>query len=269
MDYQTIPAAADAAPAAPRLTMRLVLREVAGRLFDVESGWLRTARELTLGPGPMIRRYVQGHRKVYANPFGYLVAATDYEVIPVIEKLLDEGADVNMTLQRTALHAAAENGNLEIVGLLIGHGADVNLKDIHGRVPMFVALVEDQPEIARRLVEAETDASISAADGSTLLMAALRAEDVKLVRWALDHGADVNATRPAKDHATALMIAAGDGNLEMVDLLLTRGADPDVANHEGETALDLAKGREVEDLLRARTVRAPSSPPAVAETDDG
>jgi len=198
-----------------------------------------------------------------------VVTATDYEVIPVIEKLLDEGADVNMTLQRTALHAAAEKGNLEIVELLIGQGADVNLKDIHGRVPMFVALVEDRPEVARRLAEAETDASICAADGSTLVMAAVRAGDVELVRWALDHGADVNAARPTKNHATALMMAAGYGNLEIVNLLLARGADPDAANHKGKTALDLAKGQEVKDLLRTPAVRPPSSPPEVAETDPG
>ena len=410
--------------------MGLVLREMAGRFFDVDKGWLRTVRELTLGPGAMIRRYVQGHRKVYANPFAYLmvgtavnimvqkmvgfqermvatartntldsplqmefvnrftdlisqnalyvsigilvplalltrllfrrsgynlpecfvfalysvghlallgfvlvplymllppsaaiqgtvgmtvavlytvyaargffsggfvavaiktcaayvmayfvfmlvmmvcivayiiivlvptssgqawdlVAATDYEVAPVIEKLLDDGADVNMTLQRTAMHAAAENGNLEIVELLIQRGANVNLQDIHGRVPMFVALAEHQPEVARRLAEADTDPSALTVDGSTLLMAAARAEDIELVRWALDHGTDVNAIRPEENNATAMIIAARKGNPEIVSLLLARGADPDAVNHNGKTALDLAKGKQVKELLRA------------------
>jgi hypothetical protein len=446
MDNQTAPALPDATPAAPRLTMRLVLREIAERFFDMDRGWLRTARELTLGPGAMIRRYVQGDRKVYANPFAYLVVgtavsimvqkvvgfqermiattsgstvdsplqmefanrftelisqnalyvsigilvplallarlffrrsgynlaecfvfalysvghlallglvlvpsymllppsaalqgivgltvaviytvyaaqgffgggfigvaikasvayvmafliffvvmmvlvlayvitilvptasgedwdlvtATDYEAIPVIEKLLDDGVDVNMTLQRTALHAAAANGNLEIVELLIGRGADVNLQDIHGRVPMLVALAEHQPEVAMRLAEADTDPSVRAADGSTLLMAAARAEDVALVQWALDHGADVNAVRPKKKNATALIIAARKGNPEILELLLARGADPNVANDEGQTALDLAKGQEVKELLRALAAREPSSPPAVTEPE--
>ncbi|MBD3850861.1 MAG: ankyrin repeat domain-containing protein, partial [Acidobacteria bacterium] len=437
MNDNTTPAVTDASPEAPRLTMALVLREIVERFFDVDKGWLRTARDLTLGPGAMIRRYVQGHRKVYANPFAYLVVgtavnimtqkvvgfqermvatasgnvtdsplqsefinrftelisqnalyvsigivvplallvrlffrrsgynlaecfvfalysvghlsllgfvllplymllppsaaiqgivgitvaiiytvyvakgffsggffgvaiktcvayliayltffivmmvcvityifivlvptssgvewdlvnATDYESIPVIEKLLDEGADIDMTLQRTALHAAAANGNLEIVDLLIERGADVNLKDIHGRVPMFVALAEHQPEVAARLAEADTNPNVRTVDGSTLLMAAVRAEEVQLVQWALDHGTDVNAIRPEKNNATALILAARKGNAEIVSLLLAAGADPDVANHEGETALDIAKGKDVKELLRTTAERPPS-----------
>jgi ankyrin repeat protein len=439
MDHQIEIAGADAAPAAPRLTLRLMLRDAVERLFDVERGWLRTARELTLGPGAMIRRYVDGHRKVYTNPFAYLVVgsavsiivqktvgfqermvstarasttesplqmefvnrftelvfqnglyltfgmlvpmallarlffrksgynlaecfvfalysgghlallgvflvplymllppstwmqgavglavaiiysvyaargffsgnlvtvafkiclayivayflflivmmvcvavyvivvmlptssgvdwdlvtATEYEAIPVIEKLLDEGADIDMTLKRTALHAAAELGNLEIVELLIRRGADLDLKDIHGRVPMFVAAVNHHPEVATRLAEAGTDPSVLTTDGSTLLMAAVRIENVELARWALDHGVDVNAARPKKNHATALMMAAGSGNADMVELLLSRGADPRATNHEGETALELAKGKEVRELLRESADRAPPGP---------
>ena len=146
-----------------------------------------------------------------------LITATDYELVPVVEKLLDEGADVDSTLRRTSLHAAAANGNLEILELLIDRGADVNLQDIHGRVPLFVALAEHQIEAARRLSEADTDAGVRTSDGSTLLMEAVRAEDDGLVRWALDGGVDVNAIRPEKNHATALMIAARKGNSRSCD----------------------------------------------------
>jgi ankyrin repeat protein len=187
-------------------------------------------------------------------------------VIPVIEKLLEEGADINATSQRTALHVAAENGNLEIVELLIERGADVNVRDIHGRTPLVVAIAEHQQEIAERLAHEETDVSVRANDGSTLLMAAVRAEDVELVRWAIDRGTDLDAVRPKKNHATALMMAAGMGNPEIVQLLLTSGADPAVTNHEGKTALDLAKGDEVRELLQAALAERATSP-EIAEID--
>lgn len=67
--------------APPRLTMRYLLREVAERFFNVEKGWLRTFRELTTGPGAMIRRYVEGDRKTYANPLSYLVIATAVSLV--------------------------------------------------------------------------------------------------------------------------------------------------------------------------------------------
>jgi ankyrin repeat protein len=428
--------------------MRLVLHEMVERFFDLEKGWLRTVRDLTFGPGSMMSRYVQGHRRDYANPFAYLVfgtavsivvqkavgfqertiatartstiesplqmefvnrftelmmqnglyvsvgillplallirvffrksgynlaeclvfalytvghlallgvvlvplymllppspaiqgtigmtvaviytayatrgffsgsfvlnafkacvadviaylifflvmmilvflyilavmvptssgvdwdlvTATDYEVIPVIENLLDEGADANMTQQRTALHAAAERGNLEIVELLIGRGADVNLQDIHGRIPMFVALANRQTEVATRLAHEEFDVHVRTHDGSTLLMAAARAEDVDLVRWGLDHGIDIDAARPKKNHATALMIAAAKSNPEIVELLLARGANPDLTNHEDRKALDLAKGGEVKQLLRSADAnQAPNRPDTAAQSGE-
>jgi hypothetical protein len=447
MEQQITTAMLDTAPEAPRLTMRLVLHQMVERFFDIEQGWLRTVLELTLGPGPMIRRYVGGHRKVYANPFAYLllgtaasfiiqrvvgfqdrmittasarttesplqmefvnrftelmlqnglylsigvllpfalllrlffgksgynlaeclvfalytvghlallgiilvpllmllppstlvqgavgisiatvyvayatrgffsgsfvviaiktgvayamaylvffivmmilvlayiltvmvprssgvdwdlVTAVDYGAGPVIEMLLDEGADIDMTRQRTALHAAVENEDPEIVELLIERGADLNLKDIHGRIPMYVALANHQSGIARRLAEEDFDVHARTNDGSTLLMAAARAEDVDLVRWALDHDIEVDAIRPKKNHATALMIAAGKGNPEIVELLLARGADPDLTNHEDRKALDLAKGGKVKELLRAASEnQVPSGPDTAARVD--
>jgi ankyrin repeat protein len=99
-------------------------------------------------------------------------------------------------------------------------------------------------------------------------MAAARAEDVDLVRWALDRGIDIEAIRPEKDHATALMIAAAKGNLEIVELLLARGADPAISNHEDRTALDLAKGADVKEMLQAASAnREPASPESALSAD--
>ena len=84
-------------------------------------------------------------------------------------------------------------------------------------------------------------------------MAAARGEDLDLARWLLDNGAPVNAVRPEGEHITALMLAADKSSEAMVELLLEHGADPLVANEDGETALDMADSDAIADILRAAT----------------
>jgi ankyrin repeat protein len=54
----------------------------------------------------------------------------------------------------------------------------------------------------------------------------------------LDAGADPNRADP--HGTTPLMMAAGYGYTDMVQILLRRGADPKMRNRDGATALDLA-----------------------------
>jgi ankyrin repeat protein len=53
---------------------------------------------------------------------------------------------------------------------------------------------------------------------------------VEAARLALDAGADVNAFLPIHHHSTPLHQAAIDDNLELIDLLLARGARTDIAD---------------------------------------
>src|SRR5712691_8686627 len=54
----------------------------------------------------------------------------------------------------------------------------------------------------------------------------------------LERGADINRGGP--EGMTPLMMAAGYGNDDMVDLLLRHGADPHLRTKDGTTALDFA-----------------------------
>lgn len=58
--------------AAPLATPR-VLREGLGKLLDADNAWWTTLRELSLRPGPTVRRYVAGERKRFVNPLLYLL----------------------------------------------------------------------------------------------------------------------------------------------------------------------------------------------------
>ncbi|KAM6986089.1 uncharacterized protein ankrd50l [Aplochiton taeniatus] len=76
-----------------------------------------------------------------------------------------------------------------------------------------------------------------AGGGSTIVRRALGRQDS--VRVLLDSGVSVNRTDPA-DGRTLLASAAHSGSADIVDLLLSRGADPLLSDHQGQTPLTLA-----------------------------
>ncbi|XP_028971649.2 ankyrin repeat domain-containing protein 50 [Esox lucius] len=76
-----------------------------------------------------------------------------------------------------------------------------------------------------------------AGGGGTLLRRALERKESLTVL--LDSGVSVNRTDP-KDGRTLLASAAHAGSDEVVQLLLSRGADPLISDHQGQTSLTLA-----------------------------
>jgi ankyrin repeat protein len=74
------------------------------------------------------------------------------------------------------------------------------------------------------------------------------------VKLLLDKGANVNV-KENRNGATPLIVAAFEGNKEVIEQLLAKGADIDAKDNEGNTALSLASARghtAVVELLKAR-----------------
>ena len=87
------------------------------------------------------------------------------------ERLLALGADVKLQDKDgdTALHGAAETGNVEIMRLLLDKGADPNAKNKEGGTPLMWAAVFGNDDAARLLLSRGSNASLKDNDGITAL----------------------------------------------------------------------------------------------------
>ena len=182
-----------------------------------------------------------------------LLVASDTDTLQL---LLDHGADVNMTNDRgeTALMAAAFNGLHKIVKLLLQAGADVNSTDESGNTALLVAVSDgNRKDIWKS--DCESILHEEAGDGALLKAEA----DIKIdnkdfenypecVEALLEAGADVNIKN--KTGITALSYAAHEGATAFITALLKAGADVNLNNLDGSTALTRATAQGHSDIVK-------------------
>jgi len=80
---------------------------------------------------------------------------------------------------------------------------------------------------------------VGAAEGTDDIWTATARGDLDAIKQHLAAGQDVNAKAPGSN-VTPLMIAAITGQTEAADLLLAKGADPNLGSNDGSTALHMA-----------------------------
>jgi ankyrin repeat protein len=160
---------------------------------------------------------------------------------------------------KTALLAAAEEGHADVARFLLTGGASANARDPRGWTPLLWAVFARDGEKAPRYDETVATLLDSGADpnaigmaGETALLLAVERGNRQAVARIVSRGG-VKLNQRSAEGETALMVAAGAGEEEMVRALLAAGARVDLRNREGKTAWVRAaeKGsRPVMELLR-------------------
>lgn len=159
-------------------------------------------------------------------------AAMD-EDVDRVRTLLRSGADVNAAQGdgMTALHWAAEHGNVELADLVIHAGANVDaVTRLGDYTPLHLAARSGHGGVVRRLLDAGADAEARTSTGGvTPLHFGSGSGSVDVVEALLAAGAAVDVKEGARGQ-TPLMFAASAGRPDVIRALLAAGADPSITS---------------------------------------
>jgi len=211
--------------------------------------------------------------------FGYrpLWLAAFFGQTDVVRALVTAGADVNTQRNdgSSALGFASEKGHIDIVKILLDNGAEIETRYNDGSTPLWFAAANRQTDVVRALVSAGADVNTQRDDGvsalgfasqegyidivnilltrenlsHTPLMVAAGNGQTDVVRALVSARADVNAQR--NDGISALGIASQNGYIDIVNILLDNGAEIETRYNDGRTPLWFAAANGQTDVVRA------------------
>jgi ankyrin repeat protein len=244
-----------------------------------EAGADVNAKETWGGTTPLMWAVSEGHveaaRLLVAagadvNARSHYVAAANgrgFEGRTPIANRADPKAEEFASGWLTPLMLAAREGHVELARLLMGAGAAIDASAGDGKTALALAIFNGNYGVASFLVDGKADVNKADAQRFTPLFWAVDRRNMEtapnfpwmvsvdpmpLFRKLLDAGANPNALvnntprarmregSPRIVFATALMRAAFAADLELVTLLLDRGADPSIISRDGETMVSAA-----------------------------
>lgn len=200
-----------------------------------------------------------------------MAVACGQSTIEIVEMLLDYWGDPN-----EGVHAAARDGRLDVLQLLISRGANVQTMDKNGRTLLDTAAVagaediveflsrfdleytdyrgllcRDQLDRFRIVIESGTASKLWNSDEGgfrqELLREATRCGSIRVFDYLLDAGVK---PEPLDDGSTLLHLAAENGRTAVAQRLLQLGIDPNALDETGRTPLCRVRYFRPNDVVR-------------------
>lgn len=141
-----------------------------------------------------------------------------------------------------AVFEASREGDISYLSDYISRGGDLNVRNEKGYTPFILSTYNKQLEFAQLLVESGADACAVDYSGNSAYMGVAFKGNVDVAKWLLDNTTcSVNHQNYAGQ--TALMMAALFDRETLVSLLIDHGADADVRDRQGNSAVTLAQGQ--------------------------
>jgi len=194
-------------------------------------------------------------------------AMRDYPDIASL--LLDHGADIEAGergSRMSPLAQAAFSGSTETAAVLLQRGASVGVRCWEGETPLHLAAKRGHVEVVRLLLDhgADIDEAGNASHATALHCAVMKSQ-VEVGGLLLQRGADPN--KKDEPGYAPLHWAAREGNALLVQRLLEHGADANALDRHGRSPVQIAGNHaEITGLIQ-RHVEARPAPDRAAGED--
>mmetsp|Transcript_23420 Transcript_23420/g.37704 ORF Transcript_23420/g.37704 Transcript_23420/m.37704 type:complete len:541 (+) Transcript_23420:1-1623(+) len=131
---------------------------------------------------------------------------------------------------------AVMKGDKMKVDAILASGMEADKIDDSGRSALYFSCREGHVELAKHLISKGCQVDRMAANGATPLFVATQSKRTEIMRSLIEAGADVKR----KQNVSYAFLAAQNGQLESLNLLLDHGADPAAPSMNGFSCLYIA-----------------------------
>lgn len=176
------------------------------------------------------------------NPDGVVLAAVKTNDLKLVKEILKVSSINSVNFfgrdNITALMWASRIGNEKIVKALLGCEADILLESAEGLNSFDYACLSGNLECIKLLYNSSINLnSFNDGDVSPLILASAK-NMPNVVKFLIEKGAEVDLADSNGD--TALMYAIYNDSIAVAKVLMKSGANPNISNKNGETPLSLA-----------------------------
>ncbi len=187
-------------------------------------------------------------RAISDNGETALVWATIRQHYDIAELLMEKGLSYNDRSEAGAtMFFSAGKSPLEAVNYMIEHGAEPNVEDTLGNIPLHIAAQHSNDEVAAYLIELGADVNKVNNFGWTPLKFSMWSDTTSTLELLLENGAKIEIRNPEcetgcqTNEASPLHAAVRMGKTDFVSKLIEYGADVNIKNEEYKhTPLHLA-----------------------------
>ena len=163
--------------------------------------------------------------------------------IEVCTALIAAGSNINAInrFEATPLHAASYRGHEQVCALLLASGALIDSLDIEQKTPLMYAAYGAHVTTARLLIDHNANYQHLTEDLKNLLHEAALSGSSEMVQYFIDLKVDINGI--SRFDGSPLHMSVIAKSIDTCRTLLANGANPSITNDKGDTPLMLARKR--------------------------